>query len=141
MAKVSQVFQDEFQSNAFQKAWGDITYDRGIFQPNVFDVLQAIVKLVNESYGITESRETVRVLVKALTEEMGIESFRIRTRALIHFVTESLGYTESSKFTRTILKAFEEQMATTEGYGRLRAIISMREEDVGLTETKLSSRV
>ena len=60
MAKVSQVFQDTFQTNVFQKAWGYVVFDRNVFQPNVFDVVQAIVKLVNESYGITESKETAR---------------------------------------------------------------------------------
>ena len=141
MAKVSQVFQDTFQTNVFQKAWGDVVFDRNVFQPNVFDVVQAIVKLVNESYGITESKETARVLISALTEDVGIESFRKRVRALIHFATETLGYTESTPFVRSILKAFEETLGTTEGYEKLKVMASYLEESVGSTETKKSSRV
>ena len=70
MAKVGIVFQPNiFQSNAYQdNTWGLNAFQRGTFQSNVFDTIQTLLKVINETLASTENTNKLRALIRLANE-------------------------------------------------------------------------
>ena len=74
MAKVDIVFQPNiFQSNAYQdNTWGLNAFQRGTYQSNVFDTIQTLLKVINETLASTENTNKLRVCKEILRKILSL---------------------------------------------------------------------
>ena len=140
MAKVGQLFQDTFQTNVFQKAWGGIVFQKNVFQNNVFDVPTTIKKIITESLSISETQAKTRELIRLTNESVSIQTFRLRLRALVYHVVESSSIAETQVKKRGIIKLFNESLNNSENILRYRAIIRQLAETSQVSETRVRLR-
>lgn len=134
MAKVGQVFQVDgaFQNNVFQKAWGSVTFQKNVFQNNVFDVPTTVKKIITESLSIADTQVRTGELIRLTNESVSIQTFRLRLRALVYHVIETSQIADSEVKKRGLIKLFNESLNTAENITRYRAIIRQLAETISV---------
>ena len=105
MAKVAQTFQVDgvFQNNVFQKSWGGITFQKNVFQNNVFDTPQRIIKVLTETLATAENTNHLRSLIRFANEAETIQSFRRRFRLILRSLDETVATQENASAVRGLI--------------------------------------